>query len=364
MTRRLATPRPLDRIGSIRTKLGVLVTVSIVATAFLTWYGLVILGWWPRYTLPVAVLVGLGVTQVLARGMTSPLRQMTAAAQAMAAGRAPRPVRTTSRDEVGELARAFTAMSADLAAADAQRRELLANVSHELRTPVAALRAQLENLVDGVREPDAGALAELLASAERLGGLVDDLLDLARADAGVTPLQPVPVDVDELVQEVLTEVVAARPVRGGDGAPAEPRMLGDVEPGLGVTADRARLRQVLVNLLDNALRHGGEAGTVIVSARGVGHGGLLLEVGDDGPGIPAVEREAVFERFQRGAASEQDGGTGLGLAIVRWAVTLHGGRISVLPGGSAAGGSAAGSGTRIRVELPGRATGSREGSEP
>jgi len=297
--------------------------------------------------------------------MTAPLRAMTAAAQDMAAGRPPRPVRTTGRDEVGDLARAFTAMSDDLAAADAQRRELIANVSHELRTPVAALRAQLENLVDGVREADAAALAELLASAERLGELVDDLLDLARTEAGVSPLQPGPVDVVELVAEVVAEVLATRPGRTVEQ---------DIEPALLVTADRARLRQVLVNLLDNALRHGG--GRVSVGARaspadGPGGVGLVLEVGDDGPGIPADEREAVFERFHRGtvgAPGERDGGTGLGLAIARWAVTLHGGRIRVLPpgvtggaggtvgtGGTAsAGGTVGAGGTRIRVELPAR----------
>ena len=116
--------------------------------------------------------------------MTSPLREMTAAARAMARGDYSRRVRATSRDEVGELARAFNQMAADLAAADQQRRELIANVSHELRTPITALQAVLENLVDGVAAPDPATLRTALAQTERLGRLVAELLDLSRIDAG------------------------------------------------------------------------------------------------------------------------------------------------------------------------------------
>jgi signal transduction histidine kinase len=400
--------RPLDLVGSIKVKLGLLVVVSVSATSLFTWYGLFVLGWWPRYTLPVAVLISLGVTQLLAHGMTSPLRQMTTAARRMAAGRPPSEVRATSRDEVGELARAFLAMSRDLAAADAQRRELLANVSHELRTPVAALRAQLENLVDGVRPADPTALTELLDQTLRLGALVDDLLDLARADAGVAPLERVPVDVAALVRDVVRQVGMARP---GSGIAAE------VQPGLVADADPVRLHQVLVNLVDNAARHCPPDGRVDVVARTDPDGALVLEVIDDGPGIPESEREAVFERFQRGTTAAgagagtgvggagtaagstvsdgaiglgavagargsgpgldpgspvgggrgvpradavrgdggdgpvgggraDDGGTGLGLAIARWAVELHRGRIAVIP--------AAGRGCRIRVVIPRR----------
>ncbi len=280
---------------------------------------------------------------------------LTAAAREMAAGRSPRPVSATSRDEVGELARAFTAMAADLASADGQRRDLLANVAHELRTPVAALRAQLENLVDGVRPADEVALAEALGQVENISGLLDDLLDLARAEAGVTPLQRSPVDVPGLVGAAVAEIAAIRPDR---------RLEVDVPVGLTAHIDPARLRQVLLNLLDNATRHTGEGGLVHVSGRHDGAGSLVLEVTDDGPGIAEQDRAAVFERFRHGAlpnpapgekrpgerrgpnrttSESPTGGTGLGLAIARWAVTLHGGRIEVVP---------AETGCRIRVELP------------
>jgi len=334
--------RPLDPIRSIKMKLALLVGASVVAAAAFTWLGLVIFGWQTRYGLTAAVVAALAVSQLLAHGMTSPLRQMTAAAREMAAGRRPGPVRATSRDEVGDLARAFTAMAEDLATADGLRRELLANVAHELRTPVAALRAQLENLVDGVRPADDTALKEVLDQVERLGGLVDDLLGLARVEAGVTPLHRGDVAVAELVADVADELTAVRPGR---------RIVPDVPAGLTADVDPARLRQVLVNLVDNAARHAPEGGRVDVRCRLDQLGGLVLEVTDDGPGIPPDQWAAVFERFRHGSASrgpgaapmEASGGTGLGLAIARWAVALHGGRIEVVPSPR---------GCRIRAELP------------
>ncbi len=181
--------RPLDRLRSIKVKLGLLVVASCAATALVAYYGLVVLGWWPRYTLPVAVLLALAVTQLLAHGMTSPLRELTAAAREMARGDRGRRVTATSRDEVGEAARAFNRMAEDLEHVDRQRRELVANVSHELRTPVAALRAVLENVVDGVTPADATTLRAALAQVQRLGDLVGELLDLSRVDAGQVPLQ-------------------------------------------------------------------------------------------------------------------------------------------------------------------------------
>ncbi len=328
--------RPLDPVRSIKAKLGLLVATSIVVGVVMTWVGFDYLGWRARYSMALAVGVALVVTQVLAHGMTSPLRQMTAAAREMAAGRPATPVRTTSRDEVGELARAFTAMSRDLATAQAQRRDLLANVAHELKTPVAALRAQLENLVDGVRAPEPSALAEALDQTERLGALVADLLDLARAEAGITPLRRSSVVVRALADDVAQEVGIARPGQ---------HVVVDVPENLVADADPARLRQVLVNLVDNAARHATDGGRVDVRCRSDGADGVVVEVTDDGPGIPREEWDAVFERFRLGAAGAGGigGGTGLGLAIARWAVVLHGGRIAVVPSPR---------GCRIRAELP------------
>ena len=317
--------RPLDRVNSIKTKLGALVGVSVAVTAVLATVA-TRLGVSPWVTVPVAVLVALGVTQVLARGMTSPLRQMTRVTAVMSTGDYSPRVTATSRDEVGELARAFNTMAAQLEQVDRQRRELVANVSHELRTPVSALRAVLENLVDGVGTPDQETLQTALLQAERLGVLVSDLLDLSRVDAGITPLDRDRLAVEPFLKDVVAEAdLAGHPVR----------YLVEVEPGdLVVLADRDRLHQLVGNLLDNAGRHSPDDGTVQVRAYRTEHA-TVLEVADQGPGIAPEDRSAVFERFTSGvgpapgSTGGTDGGTGLGLAIARWVTELHGGRIEI-----------------------------------
>lgn len=336
--------RPLDHVRSIKTKLGLLVGVSVTVSSLVVWAGLHNqIG--PRYTLPAAIVVALVVTQLLARGMTSPLREMTTAAREMATGDYRRRVRATSSDEVGELAQAFNRMAEDLASVDRQRRELVANVSHELRTPVTALHAQLENLVDGVTAADPETLSVALEQTERLGHLVSQLLDLSRLEAGAVPLEPG----DLALRPFLDDAVrSARLVAEGAGRDVGFDLA--VEPAdLHVHADGARLHQVVANLLDNASRHSPPGGTVRVLARVAEHETLLVEVVDEGPGIAPAERERVFERFHRGApsGSDADGGTGLGLAIARWAVGLHGGTIEIADAGPDDG-----HGCRIRVLLP------------
>jgi signal transduction histidine kinase len=272
-------------------------------------------------------VLALGIVQVLARGMTSPLREMVAAAKAMARGDYSRRVTATSRDEVGELARAFNAMSADLAEADRQRRDLIANVSHELRTPITALRAVLENLVDGVEPPDAATLRTMTSQVERLGRLVDQLLDLSRLEAGVVPLERRSFALEPMLERVAeeTRITAER------GFGRDVRLSVSVDPaGLQLDGDAERVHQVVANLMENAVRHSPEGGEVSLAVRAE-NGRVRIEVTDQGPGIPEGEAQRVFERFYRAdaARSSTDGGTGLGLAIARWIVDLHGGEIHV-----------------------------------
>ncbi|TQM62614.1 DUF4153 domain-containing protein [Humibacillus xanthopallidus] len=326
--------RPLDGIRSIKVKLGLLVAVSIVVAAVVAQIGdrAGVPTW---LTLPVTIVAALGVTQWLARGMTSPLREMTSAASRMATGDYSQRVSATSADEVGALAAAFNTMAADLADADRQRRQLVATVSHELRTPLTAQQALLENLVDGVVRPDDAVLRTALAQAERLGALVGDLLDLSRVDGGRVPLTLARVDVRELVEQAVAEAAVSR--RGTVHVV-------DVPSGLRVVADDARLHQVLANLLDNADRHSPAGGTVTVSAGREGSERWWLLVRDEGPGVPAESAERIFDRF--GSGDDAGGGTGIGLAIASWVCELHGGSISVLetPPGER--------GARIRAVLP------------
>ena len=334
-------PRPLDPIRSIKLKLAILLAGSGgVAFAFFNWQ----IGWLPPRTTITAIALALITSQILAHGMTRPLREMTTAARAMATGDYTRRIRATTRDEVGELALAFNQMAADLDAADQQRRELIANVSHELRTPITALNGVLENLVDGVAKPDPATLRTALAQTERLGLLVTELLDLSQIDAGAFSL-----DLEEFDLELLLDEVAAEAEVMTTAVGRGVRFTVDVRsPGASVVADRGRLYQVVLNLLDNAARHGPAGGNVHVFAE-AGVDRVVIEVRDEGPGIPAEERDRVFERFTRGERAG-GGGTGLGLAIARWVVDLHGGTIGVVVPGQLPPGEP--EGCRIRVVLP------------
>jgi len=340
--------RPLDALSSLKVKLGALVAASVLVATLVALLGYSAGVPW-LLVLPVTVALGLAVTQLLAAGMVAPLRQMTEATRLMARGDYSRRVHTTASDEVGRLAAAFNTMAEDLAVVDRERRDLVATVSHELRTPLTAMTAQLENLADGVVPADERRLGEALAQAERLRDLVSDLLDLSRLEAGVSRLDVRSLDLAALVSDCVEEVRAAGRSASYDVS---------VPAGMVVEADRGRLRQLLLNLLDNAARHSPPDRPVRVTA-GEREDGWWLEVHDDGPGVPEEDRERVFDRFGTDATG---GGTGLGLAVARWVATLHGGTLRFVdpPAGVP--------GARARLELPpagvSRPTGSAEPVEP
>ncbi|MFI6734057.1 DUF4153 domain-containing protein [Nonomuraea sp. NPDC050451] len=329
--------RPLDFLGRIKVKLGIVIVLA-VGTAFVVNEVGLNSGLSREVRIAVAVVLALIMVQLLAMGMTKPLRQMASAAQTIAKGLYGLRVTATSRDEVGELARAFNAMAADLGEVDRQRRELIANVSHELRTPITGLRAVLENVVDGVSAPDPVTMRTALAQTERLGRLVAQLLDLSRLDSGVRLIEPEAIELAPLVEQAVREGALAREdvvIRAS--APAD----------LVVRADPDLLAQVLANLLDNAVRHSPSDGVVTVTVAAEG-AGVRLAVADQGPGIPVAARGRVFERFSRldaGRAADS-GGAGLGLAIVKEIVELHGGSIRIDDC----------AGCRMVVDLPGRTT--------
>ena len=311
--------RPLDPLSSIKVKLGIVIVAAVGVT-------IVVVALAVRADLPallvfvVAGALALTMVQFLAHGMTSPLREMADAASAMARGDYDRRVTATSRDEVGQLARAFNSMAADLAEVDRMRRDLIANVSHELRTPISALQAVLENLVDGVEPPDPATFQTMLRQVERLGRLVQQLLDLSRLESGGAPLQR-----ERFALRTMLEQVVAESQLGEGSIDVDL----EVEPSdLEADADPERLHQVVANLLDNAVRHSPSGGRVILTASG-SNGTVRIEVADEGPGIPEAEAGRVFERFYRAdaARTSSDGGSGLGLSIAQWIVDLHGGEI-------------------------------------
>ncbi|MEV4011488.1 DUF4153 domain-containing protein [Nonomuraea angiospora] len=329
--------RPLDFLGRIKVKLGIVIVLA-VGTAFVVNEVGLNSGLSREVRIAVAVVLALIMVQLLATGMTKPLRQMASAAQTIAKGLYGLRVTATSRDEVGELARAFNAMAADLGEVDRQRRELIANVSHELRTPITGLRAVLENVVDGVSAPDPVTMRTALAQTERLGRLVAQLLDLSRLDSGVRLIEPEAIELAPLVEQAVREGALAR---------EDVAIRASVPADLGVRADPDLLAQVLANLLDNAVRHSPSDGVVTVTVAAEGPG-VRLAVADRGPGIPVAARGRVFERFSRldaGRAADS-GGAGLGLAIVKEIVELHGGSIRIDDC----------AGCRMVVDLPGRTT--------
>ncbi|MFF4775530.1 DUF4153 domain-containing protein [Microtetraspora fusca] len=329
--------RPLDFLGRIKVKLGIVIVLAVVAAFVVNEVG-INSGLSRNVRIAIAVVLALIMVQLLALGMTKPLREMAAAAQTIAKGRYGMRVSATSRDEVGELARAFNAMAADLGEVDRQRRELVANVSHELRTPITGLQAVLENVVDGVSPPDVDTLGTALAQTQRLGRLVAQLLDLSRLDSGARLIEPETLDLVSLCRQAVGEAALARD---------DVTVQSHVPPGTRLVADPGLLAQVLANLLDNAVRHSPPGGTVRLSAHTSG-ADVEIAVVDGGPGIPASERARVFERFSRldaGRAADA-GGAGLGLAIAKEIVELHGGRIRIGDG----------HGCRMIVELPGLAS--------
>ena len=341
---------------TIRAKLIALVVVSVALTTGLVMVALATKTEL-RFITVFSIIASMLITQFVAHNLTKPLDEMRDVAAAMAQGDYTGRVGGEGRrDELGGLATTLNRMAQELQAVDQNRKELVANVSHELRTPIAALRAVLENVVDGVVAADPETMRTALKQTERLGGLVETLLDLARLDNGVVPLKAYRFEVWPYLSGVLKEANLAAAQRGlvsgsGHHTRKDVHLHLDVSPPeLTAHADQERLHQVVANLIDNAVKHSPPHGRVTVSARrGELPESLELEVLDEGPGIPKSEWHRVFERFNQGKSpakpsSGSDGGTGLGLAIARWAVDLHGGRIGVAESER---------GCRIQVSLPG-----------
>ena len=301
----------------------------------------------------VALLLGL----LLARLITRPVRELTAAAERIAGGDLAQQVPVRSHDELGRLAGQFNHMSADLARATQLRQQMTADVAHDLRTPLTVIAGYLEALRDQVLKPTPARFAMMHDETQLLLRLADDLHTLSLADAGELPLDRRPIAPRQLLERVAQTYGHAAEqshirlvVEGDDDLPD-------------VCVDAEQLTRALSNLVSNALRYTPAGGMITLGARTEGRGlrtespehraelpspqpSVLITVADTGPGIAEEHLPSIFERFYRADASRQQatGGSGLGLAIVRSIVEAHGGRVGVT--------SALGQGTTFTIALP------------
>ena len=276
-------------------------------------------------TVLAVLLATVAVTLLAGRRLARPIHALTAAVQRMEAGdRSARvPVSGRRQDEVGRLSQAFNAMAVSMEENERQRQAMVSDIAHELRNPLTNVRGYLEGVQDGLVPLDESLVASLLEESTLLGRLVDDLQDLALADAGRLHLHAQPLDAADLVEQVTAAHRAAAAVAGVT-------ISADVRPPVLIEADPGRLRQALGNLVGNALRYTAPGGQVTVSAFAAG-GQATLTVGDNGAGISPEHLPHIFDRFYRAdpSRSRETGGSGLGLAITRHIVEAHGGSIDV-----------------------------------
>jgi two-component system OmpR family sensor kinase len=294
-------------------------------------------------SIPVALLLSSFGGLVLANQALSPVDRITKAAEEIGAGDLSKRVPTPSKmDEIGRLAATFNQMISRLQAAFERQKQFTSDASHELRTPLAVLRGDIEIALRRERtaEEYQRTLASNLEEIIRLSRLVEDLLMLARADAGRVELRCEELNLNELchkMTEYISPLAEQREQTLHYDAPPNP---------VRVNADVQRIKQLLLNLLDNAIKYTEPRGTITLKVT-TEENDAVMSVSDTGRGIPAEDLPHVFDRFFRRSAKTSDRsapGSGLGLSIVKWIVEAHGGKIEVQ--------SQLGTGTTFTVRLP------------
>jgi signal transduction histidine kinase len=270
----------------------------------------------------LAAVLAIAATWMISRRIVGPIAELSAAAGDLSAGKLERRVTVRGAGEVADLGRRFNAMAAELERQHTLRRGLLHDVAHELRTPLTALRCRLETWMDGLSPAPATAYRDMRDEVLHLGQLVDDLQELALAEARELRLHAAPVELAPLI---------ASTVRAA-GLEHDPRVHVNAEPGLVAQADAVRVRQILLNLLANADRHTPTGGTINI--RAVANTEVVVSVSNTGSHLTSDQLARIFDRFYRTDPSRQraTGGTGLGLAIVKYLVEAQGGSVSARSG--------------------------------
>ncbi|MFH9736837.1 sensor histidine kinase [Streptomyces roseolus] len=316
----------------------------------------------PRSTTEIIALAALvfalsvGAAGLVAARVVRPLRHLTHAARHMRDVGDATPVPVRSRDEVGRLTSAFNELAAHRARLESERKAMISDIAHELRTPLSNIRGWLEAVQDGVATADAEYIDSLHSEAVLLQHVIDDLRDLAALDDGRLVLHPEPTP----VRLLLDQVAAGHQARA---EAARITLVIDADDDLWLDADPVRLRQIVGNLVSNAIRHTPLGGTVTLSGSSDGGDeeatggceGVRIELRDTGSGIAEEDLPHVFDRFWRAdkSRSRQYGGSGLGLSIVRKLTEAHGGTANVS--------SEPGQGSVFVLRLPGMHDGSRCG---
>jgi signal transduction histidine kinase len=284
---------------------------------------------------PIAIAAGLFLVALFAVGMRRvalPLGDIVEAANRVADGDYSTRVAEHGPPSLRTVGSAFNTMAARLELQERQRRHLMADIAHELRTPLSVIQGRLEGVLDGVYPRDDATLSQVVEETRLLARLVEDLRTLANAESGALTLQKEPTDVAILIQDVVSSF-------SSETRNVSVRVEASADLPL-IAVDPLRIREVLANLLSNALRYTPAGGVVSVSAR-ASDGRIVVTVADTGPGIAPEDLPRIFERFYKGTTSR---GSGLGLTIARNLVVAHGGEIGAT--------SRQGEGTIITLTLP------------
>lgn len=273
----------------------------------------------------VSVLVALGLGFLVGSIITRPMQQLAFSAHKIADGDLSQRVRNPGHDEVGEVAVAFNSMAEQLEKKEKSRKQLLADVAHELRNPLSIVQGNLEAWLDGVIAPTPGQIASVYDETVLLNRLITDLRELSLAEAGQLKLHPEQTDLKELIEAEATGFQA----RSQEKGVSLNLDIGTNMPGINI--DRDRIKQVLHNLLENALRYTPSGGSVSVKAEKGNNSSIHIAVSDTGSGIDAADLPYVFDHFYKTDKSRQRayGNTGIGLALVRNYVELHAGKVWV-----------------------------------